>query len=157
MPLYDRVCEACGHVELDLWEKVQADAVPCPECGEPMPRAWLSTACAVVDDSMDHWQVNGTKHPIYFDSKQARKRWLKETSQYEYIKHVGIDSDKSKHTTRWEAMDAYTLNNARILLERAAQQPTRNEPIEVPLKARTTIGDYNSPEFHGWRESRGER
>lgn len=155
MPLYDRACSQCGHVEIDVWEKVQSDAPLCPQCGDPMARAWLSKASAIVPDSMHHWMTNGTKVPILFESKQEFKRWKKEHGYGDRVRHIGVDgSDKSKHTTRWEAMDAYTLNNARILLERAAQQPTRNEPVETPVKVKSYYGDVGGD---AWREFRGSK
>jgi len=119
-------------------------------------RAFLTRASSVVGDEMDHVQVNGTKTPIHFRSKQDRKRWLKQTSQVEMDRHIGVDgSDKSKHTRRWEAMDAYTLENARILVERAASEPARNDPKEPTLKVKVTTGDYNSPAFTAWKEDYG--
>lgn len=155
MPNYDRKCESCGWEAIDLVEPVNHPAPLCPDCGEPTVRAWLTRVSSVIGDEMDHWQVNGTRHPIHFTSKQDRRRWLKQTGQRECAYHVGADgSDKSPHTTRWAAMDAYTLKNAQILLERAAAEPTRNEPKEAPLHVTVTTGDYHSQEFKDWRYGR---
>lgn len=133
-------CDKCG-VEIEIGDF--------PFC--PHGRGYST----VVGDEMDHVQVNGTREPIRFRSKQARKRWMKANGLRECAYHIGLDgSDKSKHTRRWEAMDAQTLENARILVERAAQEPTRNEPKETPLKARLTMGELNSPEFEAWRHGR---
>lgn len=138
-----------------MWEPINHPAPPCPECGLALVRAWLTKCSAVIGDEMHHWQVNGLKTPRLFESKQERRRWMKEEGFRECAYHIGLDgSDKSKHTRRWEAMDAQTLENARILVERAAQEPTRNEPKETPLKARLTMGELNSPEFAAWRNGR---
>lgn len=150
MPTYDRTCQACGWSAIDVWEPVNHEAPDCPTCGQPTVRAWLTKATAVIGDEMDHWQVNGTKEPIHFTQRSERRRWLKENGFGERVQHVGVDgSDKSPHTRRWEAMDAYTMNNARILLERAASEPTRNEPHEQPMKVRTYTGDVGDAT---WKE-----
>lgn len=90
---------------------------------------------------MYHLQVNGLKEPRLFTSKQERARWMKEEGFRDCTRHVGQDgTDKSPHTTRWVTMDAYTLQNAKELLERAAQQPARNEPREDALHVTHTYG-----------------
>ena len=134
----------------------------CDQCGAELhhgdwPFCPHGRGCSgAIDDSMDHVQINGCKEPIHFTSKQERKRWLKENGYREYVRHIGVDgSDKSKHTTRWATMDAYTLANAKELLERAAQQPARNDPAPDPLPpVRTYAGDIGGKEwnaFHGHR------
>ncbi len=154
MPLFDRKCVSCEWVGIDLWEPVNVGpaVAACPSCGAATERAWLSKPPVVIQDSMDHWQVNGTRDPIHFTSKQERRRWLKETNQCERVRHVGVNgTDKSPHTTRMVAMDQYTLDNARELLERSAQQPARNEPDDPPMRVRTVIGDVGSPEWEAFR------
>lgn len=127
---------------IDVFEPVHVGVVPCPLCAEPTLRAWLTKPASVIGDAMDHLQVNGTKTPIRFRSKLERLRWMKQHHLVDATRHVGQDgSDKSRHTTRWEAMDAQTLENARILVTRAAQEPARNDPPPTPLHVTTTYGE----------------
>lgn len=155
MPNYDRTCQSCGWTAIDVWEPVNHEAPLCPDCGEPTVRAWLTRASSVIGDEMDHTMVNGLKTPRRFRSKQEFARWKKENGYRDCVYHVDVDgADKSIAAGRWVSMDAYTLNNAKILLERAAQEPTRNDPKEAPLKAKLTTGDWNSPEFEAWQHGR---
>lgn len=130
-------CEKCGA------ELVVGSWPFCPH-GKGMYNA--------IGDEMDHWQVNGTQTPIHFTSKQERQRWLKANGYREYVRHIGTDSDQSKHTTRWVGMDPQTLENARVLLERAAKEPARNEPDPLPPIPITTytgtVGDATWVKFH---------
>jgi hypothetical protein len=152
MPLYDRLCTHCGFIAIDVMEPVHVDAVSCPDCGNPTERAWL-TAPAVVGDEMEHTQINGLREPRRFTSKQERKRWMKDNGYTERVRHIGLDGgDRSKHTTNWASISPETLENARIMLERTAREPAKNEPELEPLHVRTTygnLGDDNWKDFHG--------
>lgn len=140
--MYDRACEGCGWQAIDVVEPVYVGVVRCPTCDAPTVRAWLTKPASVIGDAMDHLQVNGAKTPIHFTSKQERRRWMKQHHLVDATRHVGEDGgDKSRHTSRWEAMDAYTLENARILVTRASQEPARNDPPPAPLHVTTTYGD----------------
>lgn len=132
MPLYDRQC-ACGWREIDRWETVTCDAVPCPSCGAATERAWLTRASTVIGDEIDFVQHNGTKDPIRFRSRAAFKHWLKEHGYHIRDSHIPeAGSDKSKFTTNWAASyDPYTAENVRILLER--QFTAGSKPEEPPI------------------------
>ena len=148
MPIYDRLCGQCGWEAIDVFEPVNHLAPLCPDCGEPTVRAWLTKASSVIGDEMDHTMVNGLKEPRRFRSKQEFARWKKDNNYTDRVRHIGQDGgDKSPFTRRWESMDAYTLEQARILVERTASEPARNEPKETPLKVRVTTGEVSSPEF----------
>lgn len=115
--------------------------MPCPDCGQPTKRIWVTKPPDVIQDSMHHWQTNGLKEPRLFTSKQERARWMKENGFREFVRHQGVDgTDKSPHTTRWATMDQQTLDNARELLERSAQQPARNEPRDDEMHVTHTYG-----------------
>lgn len=155
MPVFDRKCDACDWSAIDVFEPSIYEAPPCPQCAGHTVRAWFTKPSAVIGDEMDHLMTNGTREPIRFRSKQEFARWKKEHGYGDRVRHIGTDgSDKSPHTRRWEAMDAYTLNNARILLERAAQQPTRNEPVEQPVKVRTYTGDVGDATWQEFQRGR---
>jgi hypothetical protein len=145
MPLYDRTCTVgCGWQAVDRWEPVQTVSPLCPACSAPTVRAWLTKATSVIGDEIDHVQVNGTKTPIRFRSKQDRKRWLKEQGYREYDTHQGdVGSDKSKHTTSWtQSYDAYTAENVRILLERAFTQPAVRTDAPLNMHIRPFRGSF---------------
>lgn len=148
MPLYDRACEACGWHAVDVWEPVVHVAPACPSCGAQTARAWLSKPPTAIGDEMDHWQVNGTKEPIHFRSKIARRRWMKAKDYHDATRHVGANgTDKSKHTSNWGArMDPYTANNVRILLERAFKAGSVHDDELQPLAARVYTGELGSAE-----------
>ncbi len=124
MPRYDRRCPSCGWQAVDLWERMDA-TLACPTCGTPTERAWLTTGSAeVIGDEIDFVQHNGTKEPIRFRSRQMFKDWLRANRFRINDGHVGTqDGDKSKHSTRWASMDAYTLAAATELVTRAASAP----------------------------------
>lgn len=81
--------------------------------------------------------MNGTKEPIHFCSKLERKRWMKQHGWREYDRHVGApggESDKSKHTASWAAVDQATLDGAKALLERVGSQKSGwRDPDKSPL------------------------
>jgi hypothetical protein len=127
-PFYDKSC-LCGWIGIDVLERVNETDVACPDCGLPTKRIWITKPPTAIGDELDHVQVNGLREPRRFTSKIERARWMKENGFRDCTRHVGEDgTDKSRHTTRWATMDKYTLQNAKELLERASQQPARNDP-----------------------------
>jgi hypothetical protein len=53
-------------------------------------------------DTIDEWNENVAPTPVHFTSRTEKRRYLKETGQIEFVRHVGKPgSDKSPHTTRW--------------------------------------------------------
>lgn len=142
MPLFDRLCPHCGWQAIDVWEKPQAPAVACPECGGETRRAWLTRAAAVIGDEMDHTQVNGTREPIHFTSKQERKRWLKEQGYRENDAHVGQNgTDKSTLSTKWVTGGKQWLADAETLAQRhgtfKGNQPEPDPSSEFHITWRT--------------------
>ena len=121
-----------------MWEPITVGVKPCPDCGAPTKRAWLTKATTVIGDEIDHVQVNGCKTPIRFRSRAERKRYLKEHGWREQDYFAPMPgSDKSKHgDVRWDTYDAYTANNVRILIERAFKAPSVAEPDVPPVNIR---------------------
>jgi hypothetical protein len=106
--MYDRQCSACEHTLTDRLEPIAAPEVPCPACGAPTGRVWLSRASAVIADEIPggvlvHHGIcheDGTPRRYYSKSEmaaEARRRGLTNV-----VRHVGAHgSDKSTQTTRW--------------------------------------------------------
>jgi hypothetical protein len=123
------ICERCGY-DYGVGEY--------PFC-KGDPSGHQRGAATVIGDEMDHWQVNGTKTPIHFKSKSARRAWLKATGQEEFVRHQPLPgTDKSAHTSDWSRVtDPYTMNYKRELLERAfAQKPSRPEGGDASIHFR---------------------
>jgi len=146
MPLYDRGCQTCGWTAIDVLEAVYAPAPVCPTCGATTARIWITTSTAVIGDEMDHVQVNGTREPIRFRSKQARKRWLKAQGLNECVRHIDPQEGHSKHTTNWGSVyDPYTAANVKELLERAFHAgPVEPDLPLLPIK--TTVRELSRAE-----------
>ena len=106
MPMYDRVCTHCQHQMIDCLEPVNAPETPCPECGKPTQRAWLTKPSGVIGDECDVWIKHGLCNedgsPRRYTSKQEIRREEKRRDVVNVVRHVGKKgSDKSPHTTRW--------------------------------------------------------
>lgn len=151
MPLYDRLCNGCGWVAIDVIEPIHAGTVTCPACGDPTERAWLTKSSNVIGDEMDHVQVNGLKTPRRFRSKQERKRWLKEAGYEEKGEHKGLQgSDKSPHTTRWEGGGKEWLAKAEALAQRHGGIGAK-EPEEAPFHVNWTTGELTPQQVEEYR------
>lgn len=154
MPLYDRICRACGWLAVDTWEAISVDPLPCPTCGTTTERAWLTKSSTVIGDECDFVQHNGTKEPIRFRSRSEFRRWCHEHSYRVKDSHVPEQgSDKSKHTSNWgQSYDPYTAENVRILIERTCGEgrDTGDAPIEkVPFQT-GDVADLKPTK--SWRE-----
>ena len=104
---------------VDVFESIDAAAVPCPECGRPTERAWLTKPPAAIGDETDFVSHHGERHPVRFRSKSEHRRWLKEKGYTIKDEHKGIQgSDKSPHTTAWTAGGAQWLADAEELARR---------------------------------------
>jgi hypothetical protein len=104
VPMYDRRCAFCGWTAIDRLEAIAAWILPCPECGQPTERAWLTKPPAAIGDEMDHVQVNGLNQPRRFRHKSERKRALKEAGWREYDAHCPTPgSDHDPHSVKWGA------------------------------------------------------
>ncbi len=107
MPMYDRTGTLCSHRMIDCWEPVEMPVdVPCPECGGPTVRAWLSKPAAVIGDECDitikHGLCDANGNPVRYRSKAEIARVAKERNLSNRVEHIGAQgSDKSKHTARW--------------------------------------------------------
>src|SRR5262245_19016640 len=125
MPMYDRICTSCRAQFIDLLEPITPPTVTC-NCGGTTERAWLSKPSAVIGDECDITIEHGlcdavTGEPVRYTSKAEIAAEAKRRGLTPYVRHVPFSkgSDKSPHTTNWAAgIDAYTLENARILLSR---------------------------------------
>lgn len=130
-------CERCG-VELHLGDF--------PFCRRG-PQDHARGVSVIIGDEMDHLQVNGTKTPIRFTSRQERKRWLNANDLVERDHHVPQPGkDSSPFTTDWSrSTDPQTAENVRILLERAFRD-AKPEPVDEPLHIRWYKEDGNGYE-----------
>lgn len=135
-------CEKCGHV-LEVGDF--------PFCkGEPWQHARGYTS--VVGDECDFVQHNGTKTPIRFRSKLEFRRWCKEHNYRVQDTHVGEQgSDKSSHTTPWQAGGTQWLRDAEILATRHGNF-AGNEPPEKPFHIRWTSGDMTGKDLAHYRD-----
>lgn len=126
MPMYDKKCNLCGHIEKDIYETVNAVKKPCHQritevfvcygpsqgtistpCGGTMERVILpGTKRSVIGDECDVWIKNGICNedgsPRHYTSKQEMKREAERRGVRNRVEHIGAKgSDRSKHTTRW--------------------------------------------------------
>lgn len=114
MPMYDRVCTACGHEQVDKFERVGDTApTPCP-CGGEYTRAVLSmrgsTTAVIGDDIPGGVEIknglcnsDGTPKKYYSMTeirREARRRGL--SMGYDENRHLpDKGSDRSRFTSRW--------------------------------------------------------
>lgn len=122
MPIYDRICQACGWVGSDLFEPVEAGRVDCPN-GHETERVWISTGRSpnVIDDTIIGGRVyeNLGHEPVKVESRSQLKRELQARGLTEFVRHVPTPgSDKSPHTVSWSSMSQHSLDEAKKLLER---------------------------------------
>ena len=133
MPIYDRRCPDCAHIEENLLERFSDPDPACPACGAPMARTILGKSANVIGDEMDHVQVNGCKTPIRFRSKYERKVYLKSHGWAE----AGHD--------KCDAITQYTLDAAKALVERVGNDKTRGwrDPDKAPIGITSEEGLVN--------------
>lgn len=83
MPLYDLQCKECKHVNVDVFQKIDAPNTPCPVCTGETER--ILTASAPVHIFPEgFWEHVGPK-PVYFKSKRELRNYCREngkTSEY---------------------------------------------------------------------------
>ena len=119
MPVYDRLCPTCGWAKSDNYE-TRTQAVTCPD-GHDTDRVWIGRPVTLIGDEIPGGQVieNAGHHPVTVYSRSERKRLLEARGLREFVRHVPVKgSDKSPHTTSWSSMSAFSLDEARKLLER---------------------------------------
>lgn len=107
MPMYDKKCDGCERVVIDVLEPVSAPRETC-ECGGTLWRAWVGKAPGAIPDDVPGgiWVRNTLCHedgsPRRFDSKSEMHRFAKERGYHNHVEHKGSrGGDKSKHTSRW--------------------------------------------------------
>jgi hypothetical protein len=106
--MYDRQCSACEHTLRDRLEPIAAPEVPCPACGAPTGRIWLSQASSVIADEIPggvlihHGICHDDGSPRRFYSKSEMARTAAAKGLLNLVEHKGTrGSDKSRHTVRW--------------------------------------------------------
>ena len=110
MPMYDRRCQSCGILRVDVLEPIVTRDPLC-ECGGTLIRVFTQRAPATIADSIPgginikHGLCNPDGTPRRFDSKSDIRREAKARGLENMVRHVAPyqDSDKSPHTIRWDA------------------------------------------------------
>lgn len=108
MPFYDKRCESCQKVEMDVLEAVSTIDHVCT-CGGQMKRVWIGgRVSAVIGDDIPggmevrHGLCNEDGSPRKYYSKSEMKREATQRGWVNHVEHIGAPgSDKSKHTSRW--------------------------------------------------------
>ena len=115
MPMYDKRCNVCGRTQIDVWEPIYAQLVPCEITGNPadrcqgaMLRVWLTGPPAVIQDSIEggieikHGLCNPDGSPKKYYSKSEIAKEAKRRGLTNHVEHVtSPGTDKNKYTTRW--------------------------------------------------------
>lgn len=125
MPFYDYRCDVCGTVINELRSISKRDeSSTC--CDRPMTRVLLPGRTGIVTDEIPggQWIENLGPEPVYVTSHSQRLAIAKARGLREPTK---ADLPNSTHVTDWGTVDAYTLENARILVER---QQTHGRGVE---------------------------
>lgn len=141
MPRFDQRCLSCEWVDEVIVKPFENPA--CPQCGGPTEHVW-QTAAKLHRDEIPGGQVieNLSHEPMTFYSKseivkEARRRGLEP-----FVRHVPVPgSDKSPHTTSWDAVSPWQMEQAKQLLERVGR-PAAPEPEPTP-----DVGPVATPEL----------
>ena len=106
MPNYNRRClsESCGwktDFSLERWDETEK---PCPTCGGPTERVWMTKAPAMIPDTyakpIVDYEMTGERQ--VHESRSQRRDAMRRAGVRERVQHVGIPgSDKSPVTKRW--------------------------------------------------------
>ncbi|MEQ1574445.1 MAG: hypothetical protein ABL993_09390 [Vicinamibacterales bacterium] len=107
--MYDLACTQCAFQKCDQLQAIDETQRPCPKCGQPVIRAWLTKVPYVVGDEIDVVIENGLcwpdDTPRRFRSRQELARAAKEAGLTNRVEHIGRQGrDTSEHTTRWVAI-----------------------------------------------------
>lgn len=107
MPMFDRKCQKCDKITMDVLEPVHTGLLPCP-CGGETERVWLGKASGVIPDGIPGgvWIKNGLCNsdgsPRRYDSHTEMRKEAAKRGLVNHVVHMGSQgSDKSKHTTKW--------------------------------------------------------
>ena len=135
IPLYTFSCPHCASSDELLVPYARRDVASCPRCGHLLTRTWdIGRAPVVRPDSIPGGQLieNLTPQPKRYYSKSEIKLAMEVAGVEPLVRHVGEPgSDKSPHTTSWTGMDAQTLENARVLVERGSPCASDPSPSSV--------------------------
>jgi len=116
--------------------------MPCEVCGKDVaigewpfcPHGEVG-GYAQHGDECDMWIENMGPHPEHFRSKAEWKRTMKERGLRLAETHRPHPGDPKKTDTCPNYPDPYTMENVRILMERAFKQPgepTQERPLMIP-------------------------
>ena len=108
--MYDLLCPRCKAQRIDVLQPIDAPDEWCAQCFDKgrlqvMQRAWLTKPANVIGDECDVWVRHGICNPDgspkRYRSKSEMHRAGKEKHLENRVEHITVDSDKSKHTSRW--------------------------------------------------------
>lgn len=132
MPTFDQHCTACAWTAEIVAQPHENP--PCPQCGQPTERLWVSSARVNGDEIPGGvWIENLGPRPLYFESKSEIAREAKRRGLEPMVRHVPVPgSDKSPHTTNWAAVSPYQLDAATQMVSRMGRvTPPPSEPADV--------------------------
>lgn len=147
MPMFDVTCEPCQYDKIEVWAWSRAKAV-CPNCGGPVSTFYgYSKASEAHGDEIDYVAENLGPTPVHIRSKSERRRLMKENGLEEMVRHTGIPgTDKSPHTSRWDAASPEQLAGAIAMLERVGRSGGKSaEQIEADIQHGVDIGQIDVP------------
>lgn len=142
MPRFTQYCPVCGWQDTIIVQPFVKP--PCPHCGQPTDRLWTGTSASVAGDEFPGGKTfeNLGNEPVTVYSRSELRREMKARGLQEFVRHVPVPgSDKSPHTTSWDVPSPYTLEQARILLERVGR-PSLPDP---PKPEDAGNGPYATP------------
>ena len=151
MPRYTQLCTRCAWFG-DIWAQPYHNP-KCPACGGETERTWAKMPERVMitrDEIPGGVTLENYGHePVTFYSHSERRAYMKAHGLQEMVRHVGVPgSDKSPYTTSWATSDPYTLEQARLLLERTGREPVTwdhvtDADVEVPMELLVSdAGDF---------------
>lgn len=149
MPMFDVVCDGCGHEEIDVFAHSRDRIGHCPGCGGLLRTLYGYDGCAsaVLGDEIDYIAENLGPTPIHIRSRAERRRIIKEQGLEEFIRHTGVPgTDKSPHTTKWDAISPEQMAGATAMLERVGGVGGKSdEQLEEELQNAVDEGRVDVP------------
>jgi hypothetical protein len=121
MPVYDRRCLKCDWDTDFALEPVNLKRVPCPQCGGETQRYMAGHGPMMIPDTFPRPLVDNvmTAKTQVFESRSEQRDAMRANGLQFRDTHVGPPgSDKSSHTTPWNAITKETLDNAIAMLTR---------------------------------------
>ncbi len=104
MPVYDRICDACGWSTDFSLELVSSKDKPCPKCGGATERVFIGKGPLVVPDTYSTPLVDDVmlKTTQTFYSRSEHRAAMQKHGYENRVRHVPLpESDKSNMTTSW--------------------------------------------------------